>query len=294
MRAESHLRRFFDLDEVDGEKRVKFARTGGLLEDLKGRQCGERYAALRPEVTVDTHRNALAAAKAFGAWCVEQSWLRENPAAVVKPVGQRNRGKPQLRIDEARKLVEVCLRRAERGHEGAVAVLTALLLGLRASEVTDRVVRDLDDGGKLLWIPVGKTRRSRRTLEVPELVRPYLRRLAEGRAPDEQLIARTASKNGRRRDRYWLLEVLHRLCKEAGVPAVCAHSLRGLHATLATEAGATPHLVASALGHASPQVTALHYTDPTTADRARTRKVLGRLAGSLTGSAVPVSGAGNG
>ena len=294
VRAESHLRRFFDLDEIEGDERVKFARAGGLLEDLRSKQCGERYAALRVQVTVDTHRNALAAARAFGAWCVEEKWLRENPAASVKPIGQRNRGKPQLRIDEARKLVDLCLRKADLGHEGAIAVLTALFLGLRASEVTDRVVRDLDDGGRLLWIPVGKTRRSRRTLEVPELLRPYLQRLATKRGPEEQLITRTTTKNGRRRDRYWLLRVLQGLCKEAGVPAVCTHSLRGLHATLATEAGATPHLVASALGHSSPQVTAMHYTDPTTADRARTRKVLGRLAEPVTGSSVPVTPVGNG
>ena len=142
---------------------------------------------MRAEVTVDTHRNALAAAKVFGAWCVEQRWLKDNPASRVKPIGERNRGKPQLRIDETRKLVELCLTLADQGHVGAVAVLTLLLLGLRASEVTDRVCRDLDDEGCLLWVPFGKTRRSKRALEVPELLSPYLVKLAEGRAPDAQL-----------------------------------------------------------------------------------------------------------
>lgn len=65
-------------------------------------------------------------------------------------------------------------------------MLTAFLLGLRASEVTDRVVRDLDDEGRLLWIEFGKTRRSRRTLEVPALLRPHLPRLAKGRAADDK------------------------------------------------------------------------------------------------------------
>jgi hypothetical protein len=53
---------------------------------------------------------------------------------------------------------------------------------------------------------------------------------------------------------------------------------RGLHATLATEAGATPHLVATALGHGSTQVAVRHYTDPGAAHRAKTRKVVDRLA----------------
>ena len=80
----------------------------------------------------------------------------------MKQIGQRNRGKKQLRIDEARKLGDLSASPTNAGDDAAVGVLTALLLGLRASEVTDRVVRDLDDDGRLLWIEFGKTKRSRR------------------------------------------------------------------------------------------------------------------------------------
>jgi hypothetical protein len=84
--------------------------------------------------------------------------------------------------------------------------------------------------------------------------------LAKGRAADAQLISRTVSRrSGKKRDRYWLSHHVERLCAEAKVPVGCAQSLRGLHASVATEAGATPHAVASALGHRSPAVThALH------------------------------------
>ena len=68
--------------------------------------------------------------------------------------------------------VDLCVRKANEGDEPAVGVLTAFLMGMRASEVTDRMVRHLDDDGRLLWIEVGKTKRSRRTLEVPALLRP--------------------------------------------------------------------------------------------------------------------------
>src|SRR6266545_6886629 len=273
-RAERHLRRFFQLDEINLETgpaelftrgtTERFGRTGGLLEDLRERRVAELYKALRADTRVDTHRNGLAAAKAFGAWCVEQKWLRENPAANVKPIGERTRGKPQLRIDETRKLVELCLAKADTGHVGSIAVLTTLLLGLRASEVTDRVVRDLDDDGRLLWVPFGKTRRSKRALEVPELLRPYLLKLVEGRPNDAQLVGvgnGFRGLTGNPRDRRWLLRQVRTLCRRAGVPVVCAHSLRGLHATLATDAGATPQLVAAALGHGSTQVAEMHYTD---------------------------------
>jgi len=62
------------------------------------------------------------------------------------------------------------------------------------------------------------------------------------------------------------------------VPVVCTQSLRGLHASVATDAGATSHVVASALGHSSPAVTHAHYIDGATARRARTRRVIGKVA----------------
>jgi integrase len=283
LRAEDHLRAFFQLDgKVDG-KSMPYAKTGGLLDDLRPRECEHLYSALTKTCAVDTHRNALVAAKTFGAWCVKQEWIATNPVANVEPIGQRNRGKKQLRIDEARKLVDVCIRRANEGHEGAVGALASFLLGLRASEVTDRVVRDLDDNGRLLWIEFGKTKRSRRTLEVPALLRPYLLSLAKDRPADAQLISRTVSeRSGKKRDRYWLLRHVERLCAEAEVPVVCTQSLRGLHASVATDAGATSHVVASALGHSSPAVTHAHYIDSATARRARTRRVVGTVVPEQT------------
>jgi integrase len=80
--------------------------------------------------------------------------------------------------------------RAAVACQAAVGALTSFLLGLRASEVTDRVVRDLYDNGRLLWIELGKTKRSRRTLEVLALLRPYLLALAKDRPADAQLISR--------------------------------------------------------------------------------------------------------
>jgi hypothetical protein len=143
--------------------------------------------------------------------------------------------------------------------------------------VTDRVVRDLHAEGRLLWIEVGKTKRSRRTLKVPALLRPYLLALAKDRAPDEQLISRGPTKRRRRRDRQWLRHWLQDFCDEAQIPRVCVHSLRGLHATLATEAGVSSHAVANALGHTSAAVTHAHYVQPGTQKRMSTRRVVQKL-----------------
>ena len=276
-RSEFHLRSFFALDAENDGVSIPFLHDGGLIEDLRAKACEKLYASLTKRRAVDTHRNTLAVAKAFGAWCVKKGWLAANPLAEIAAVGQRNRGKPQLRLDEARKLVDVCIREANQGDEAAIGTLTAFLMAMRASEVTDRVVRDLDDNGRLLWIDKGKTKRSKRALEVPALLRPYLVAQAKGRAPEAQLISRTVSKQGAKRDRFWLLLHVKRLCRLAGVPVVCTHSLCGLHASLATDAGATSHVVAAALGHASPAVTHAHYIDRGTAERARSRRVTERL-----------------
>jgi integrase len=66
----------------------------------------------------------------------------------------------------------------------------------------------------------------------------------------------------RRRAGVTLLRRLRHLCvDEAQVPEVVPHSLRGLHATLASGFGATSHAVAAALGHTSFALTARHYVN---------------------------------
>ena len=75
------------------------------------------------------------------------------------------------------------------------------------------------------------------------------------------------------------------MCERAGVPVVTAHGLRGLHATLATEAGATSALVAAQLGHAGTAVTERHYTDRTAKESATTARVLRVLEGGLAAGA---------
>ncbi len=59
-----------------------------------------------------------------------------------------------------------------------------------------------------------------------------------------------------------------RLCRLANVPIICPHSLRGLHATLALEGGATADSVAKALGHGSFAMTARHCTESSVLDAA--------------------------
>jgi integrase len=123
-------------------------------------------------------------------------------------------------------------------------------MGLRTSEVLKRVVRDLDDGARYLWIDEGKTASARRHLEVPALVQPYLLRLASGKRPDELLVGvgEVTGEPHLRQSMHWMVR---QLCQKAGVPRVCTHSLRGLWATLAVGSGIASHAVAESLSHHS-------------------------------------------
>ncbi len=133
----------------------------------------------------------------------------------------------------------------------------------------------LDDGGRCLWIDAGKTEHARRRLDVPEPVQPYLNQLAVGKGPDDLLFGMSRRGGPRRRQKMW--EMVRRLCQRARVPSVCAHSLRGLWATLAVQSGAVSHAVATSLGHHSFVMTQRHYAQGSAVANAATARVLGTL-----------------
>jgi integrase len=238
----------------------------------------------------DTHRGGLSQVKTFMAWCIERGWIRgDNPFADVKGIGKRRpRGKSlgksgnELRVKETRAWFAKACELADGDDEGAIAVLVALLLGMRATEIVTRKVGDLDDDeaeGDLLWIDDTKTDAGRRTLEVPEVLRPFLLACAEGKTPDRYLFEcqREQDPIGKRHDRDWVRDQVHRICDLAKVPKVTAHALRGLLATLSRERGLAGHAVAAMLGHESARMHETAYARPGSAsagDRHRGLKVL--------------------
>ncbi|MEJ7598465.1 MAG: site-specific integrase [Kofleriaceae bacterium] len=266
------------------------------LQLLSAKRCEALYADLRTRpsartkqpVSADTHRNVLAQVKSFLGWCVACGWLRENPCAAVKGIGRRRpRGKSlgkdgnTLRVKQARAWYVKAVALAARGDEGATAALVALLLGMRASEITTRRVADLDEDGApgdLLWIPCSKTPAGRRTLEIPEVLRPLLVRIAAAREPSAYLFQ---ADEGKPHWRDWIRENVHRVCDAAGVPRVTAHALRGLLATLTAERGLAGHLIAATLGHDDERTTMTAYAAPGSAAAGASRRGLILLEGGL-------------
>jgi len=241
-----------------------------LTPKLAARLYDERAGA------VDTHRNGLAVCKAFGRWCAERGWLPADPFARVKGRGRRKKGKQQLRIEESRRVIDVCAERL--GYDdGAACTLAYLLLSTRNGEVVLARVRDVDDGGRMFWIPDSKTEAGRRQIDVPAVLQPGLVRLAADRPAHEPLFEHAST---RARPQDWAREQVWRICKLAGVPEVGPHGLRGTHATIADSAGATAELVAATLGHASTAITTGGaYIDPRQAEVAARRRAWQLLDG---------------
>jgi integrase len=221
-----------------------------LLRKLTPQVARDLFAARAAVTSGDTQFHELASVRSFMRWCIGKGWIRVDPFAGIEPTKPRKRGKPQLRIEEARKLLDTCM---AEDSKAATAVALALLCGMRASSVTDRTVRDLDDGARVLWIENDKTDAGDRRLEVPEVLRARLAKLAAGRPGGAKLFVDA--------NRDWLRYHCRRLCKVAGVAVVSPHGLRGTHASLARPAVPVEH-VARVLGHAGTAVTSKHYIAP--------------------------------
>ncbi len=245
------------------------------LRLLSAKEAGALYTKLAAEVSVDSHRNMLAEVKTWARWCVEQRYIKASPFRDVNGIGRRRHGKLQPRIDECRKWLARALELAHLGEAGAVAAMMAALMGMRCSEIVKRQVRDLDDGGQLLWIPDSKTPAGKRPLGVPSLLQELLLEQAEGKGPMEPLL----SYRDRATPRKWV----QRICADVKIPKITAHGMRGFTSTCAVDTGIDPDLVAKMMGHASPTTTMQSYAAPGAGEAARQERALRVIAGGRRG-----------
>ena len=163
-----------------------------------------------------------------------------------------------------------------------VGVLTGLsvgeILGLRWTDVNFRFgeVRVAQACYRGL-IGTPKTKSSRRTLSMPELLRAELRRLSEKPASGEHLIFQT--RNGTPfGDTNLLHQHLKPVGRKLGMPWLNWHTLRRTHATLLQQAGATLKEAQAQLGH-SKMSTTLEIYD---LDSAAQRKAVENLSVLVT------------
>lgn len=263
-RQEYHLRRILQLD-ANGHRMLSW-----LTPTVAARLYLESQHG-----AVDTHRGGLSVARQFGAWAVTKGWLKVSTFAQVKGKGRRKHGKPQLRIDEGRRFLEVALAAADRGDPGAIFALGCLFMGCRSTELLARVVADCDDDFRVLWVDRAKCERSEGARMIPEWLRPYFQYLAKDKLPGAPLFQ---SASGRARARDWGTDQVPRLCKLAGVSRVTPHGLRGNAATWANIGGGVAEQIANALGH-DVTMTRQHYFDKAAIEQNQRETTLTLLRG---------------
>jgi integrase len=251
-----------DLDAITGEVGI---------EDAKDRwdaYATRRTHSKRPP-SVDSQINTLKALRAFWAFLVKSGWAKVDVWGAIEVEGQRKAGKPRLKKDDAKALKALALQWANDGDEGAIAALMALYLGLRAGEIVDRLVGDIDAGGTELVVDKAKTQAGDRTLIIPDVLQPLIAKLTSGKKAEDRLFPG--------RDRHWAYREIVQLCKDAGVKRVTPHRLRGTASSIAQTAGMIGNAVAASLGHESYQTTLRHYTDPSAPANAQIARVVAAL-----------------
>lgn len=270
--AEFRLRGFFGLPEHDKP-----------LSMMTVAYCKRRYDVRAKAMAVVTQRNELISAKMFGAWLVKQGRLKFNPLAEVEPIGAKNSGKLVLKTDHARVFMTTAL--AEGSEEG-LALALVLALGLRVSELIDRVVDDININPLTLNVPRAKTKAGERLLAIPGgTIARRLMAHVKGKALTDKLFGEMT--------RYSLYHHVERMCKKAGVPVVCLHGLRGSASTNIVGAtyqgaGAAPQMSVTdaieqarrQLGHENASITRSTYIAPGTEESAIASAKVNMLMGT--------------
>lgn len=193
---------------------------------------------------------------------VEKGWQSRNVVKGIKlPEGQPSRGKEDMRVITPEEYLEI-----EARMDPHYLPLLRLLwgTGCRWGEAVALPANKVQIPNVLFhqalkWSPDGdriigttKTKKSRRTVELPSQIREELAALKAQRAPTDLLF--TAQRGGliSHRNfwtRYWLPAVKHL------EPRPRVHDLRHGHASWLLSRGVPIHIVQHRLGHASIQVT---------------------------------------
>jgi integrase len=265
--------------------RTFFGKPDALLSSVTPKDAEELYENFRRRtkedgapISVSYHRATLINARSLFKWCVRNGLADANPFAAVEGVGRRNAGKDQWTGDETRKFFAYALPLVETGDKAALACLMALLMALRSSDITKRVVRDVDLDATVLRVTHGKTAKSNRPRRIPELLQPMLRKLVDGRSPFEPLFRSSYTDSGHY-TRRWLEQALEKFCEGCGVPRVVPHALKGTAGTLLAATGELADRIADHLSHEEAGTTRKHYVAPGTVEAAQAARALTVIAG---------------
>jgi len=256
---------------------TRASRIGDLTLEAVERALASFRKKGRTSRTVNSRRETF---RAFGNWCRKTGRSESNPLEFLPKLDETKdprRVRRSLTDDELSRLLEVA---DERGRR--IWYLTAVLAGLRRSELTKLKWGSLDLEEGLLTIRDGKAKREDVVPLHPELLAELKAAKPLGAAPTD-LVFPTAVTNLTRKLDF----------ERAGIKPVDDQGriadLHGLRATLGTRlarAGIAPQVAQRIMRHADYRTTLKHYTSLTLADTTAAMRLLpgGRGESAGTGS----------
>ncbi len=209
---------------------------------------------------VSTWRRSVAAICSFFAFLVQEGVIRRSPADNLLPPEREERPPRVLTENEYTRL-----RDAASDHPRDAAIIElALQTGLRLSEIarlktsdivlpppspdTDTAVGHVRVAGR-----AGRGRTVTLNVRACAALRAYL---AEREASDSPSLFLTKFAKGI--GPRGIENIVTKYCEQAGITGASVHSLRHTMAVQMLKRGATPAVVGTALGHASPETTSIY------------------------------------
>ncbi|MFO0580165.1 MAG: tyrosine-type recombinase/integrase [Polyangia bacterium] len=281
--TEERLRRFFERCPDLYLRSITPQKAEELYEvhvATPNRKTGQPLAAC-------TQHHDLKKVRALFGWAVKRGMLLVNPFAGVELIGRPKKGKRQLTLDQAKQFFRAALTRFEqRGDKLALAAIVALTTGARASEVMNRTVGELDEGGTALVVQEReatldeegaelKNKKASRVLEIKQPLPAYLLALAAGKPPTALLFRNSGTKVDSAR--ILLRRKIRKICAEEGLPLVTTHSFRGLFATMLFRKSRDTSAVAELMGHTDFGMTRQAYLAPGTYEKAQSEALADAL-----------------
>lgn len=264
---------------VDGYKNIVFNHiipTVGRfkLQDIKPYNL-QKYFDLKSDTlsprTLNNHKRVLTTAFLHA---LDMDLIEKNPMSKVKAPREKKEETKFLNIDECNLLLE----KIQDNLTLKMPVTLALLLGLRRGEIlalswdnvdlenkTIRIVKNLEYVKGKYYFKEPKTRKSKRTLSIPDSLVSILRehykwqcemklRSRNTWGTAENLVC-TRKKDGKPITPHVLSDMFNKYLKNNNLPQIRFHDLRHTNASLMLAAGVSSKVAGNRLGHSKVAIT---------------------------------------
>jgi site-specific recombinase XerD len=188
--------------------------------------------------------------RAFFSWLLRHDYIANNPFAKVKNIKVPQKIVQPFSPDDIQRLLSYCDAGTRKGARNQALILVLLDTGLRASELANLELGDVDFPAQRMLIKHAKGNKQR-VVRFGDRTRQVLKHYIQafrGDAPGYLLLT---ARGSRHLNRSAMRTIFQRLGEECGIPKVHPHRFRHTFATWAIEQQAREIDVQRLLGHST-------------------------------------------